>query len=169
MQLSKMNIYGIYTWTNLGNNFRNYKRRIRSSRLGITSDVTLVSQKCICTDFLWNQVDYLSLFLAVTPLRERYLQRNILFIRKKGEPINSPSSDPVGIRTQDLRLRRPLLYPAELPNQVSFNFNGAKIVLSPINTNIRSYFFRLKWTLRIIIHNTFNKDKISFAFVKLYS
>ena len=49
---------------------------------------------------------FIAFFLAVTPLRERYLQRNILFIRKKGEPINSPSSDPVGIRTQDLRLRR---------------------------------------------------------------
>ena len=85
-------------------------------------------------------------FWAITPLRERYLQRNILFIRKKGEPINSPSSDPVGIRTQDLRLRRPLLYPAELPNRVSFNFDGAKIALSRINTNIRTYFFRLKWT-----------------------
>ena len=53
-------------------------------------------------------------------------------------------SDPEGIRTLDLRLRRPLLYPAELPNRVSFNFDGAKIALSRINTNIRTYFFRLK-------------------------
>jgi len=27
---------------------------------------------------------------------------------------------------------------------VSFNFDGAKIALSRINTNIRTYFFRLK-------------------------
>lgn len=53
-------------------------------------------------------------------------------------------TEPGGIRTLDLRLRRPLLYPAELPNRVSFNFDGAKIALSRINTNIRTYFFRLK-------------------------
>ena len=31
-----------------------------------------------------------------------------------------PSSDPLGIRTQDPQLRRLLLYPAELPNQTLF-------------------------------------------------
>ena len=30
-------------------------------------------------------------------------------------------SDPEGIRTLDLRLRRALLYPAELPDQIQFN------------------------------------------------
>ena len=143
MQLSKMNIYGIYTWTNLGNNFRNYKRRIRSSRLGITSDVTLVSQKCICTDFLWNQVDYLSLFLAVTPLRERYLQRNILFIRKKGEPINSPSSDPAGTRTQDPNIKSVVLYRLSYwILQLCFSIAVAKVYLFVSLTNL----FRIIFT-----------------------
>ena len=49
----------------------------------------------------------------------------------------------VGIRTQDLRLRRPLLYPAELPNRVSFIFDGAKIAVYRINTNFGKHFFSL--------------------------
>ena len=38
---------------------------------------------------------------------------------------------PVGIRTQDLRLRRPLLYPAELPRQLYFLKRGKDKIQNP--------------------------------------
>ena len=37
------------------------------------------------------------------------------------------SGDSVGARTQDLLLRRQLLYPAELPNRPCFHLAGAKV------------------------------------------
>ena len=73
----------------------------------------------------------------------RNVEKGIMVTSKKATTFVIAFCDPVGIRTQDLRLRRPLLYPAELPNRVSFIFDGAKIAVYRINTNFGKHFFSL--------------------------
>ncbi len=80
-------------------------------------------------------------FTCNDPALIRNVEKGIMVAIKKATTFVIAFCDPVGIRTQDLRLRRPLLYPAELPNRVSFIFDGAKIAVYRINTNFGKHFF----------------------------
>ena len=53
-------------------------------------------------------------FTCNDPPLIRNVEKGIMVTSKKATTFVIAFCDPVGIRTQDLRLRRPLLYPAEL-------------------------------------------------------
>ncbi len=60
---------------------------------------------------------------------------------EKSNRLSVAFSDPGGIRTHDLRLRRPLLYPAELLDQhSSLRFGAAKVVFYPCIPNKKMFF-----------------------------